>query len=72
METKKNEGFEVELNNLNRRNRVAVMVAFYGYTFISAIEELWEKFTEEQLKDVDIVCRNLIDIINRILKEKRK
>ncbi len=48
------------------------MVAFYGYTFISAIEELWEKFTEEQLKDVDIVCRNLIDIINRILKEKRK
>ncbi len=72
LETKKNEGFEVELNNLNRRNRVAVMVAFYGYTFISAIEELWEKFTEEQLKDVDIVCRNLIDIINRILKEKRK
>lgn len=72
LKTKKNEGFEVELINLNKSDRVAVMIAFYGYTFISAIEELWEKFTEEQLKDMDIVCRNLIGIINRILKEKRK
>ncbi len=72
LQVKKNEGFEVELNNLDKRDRVAVMIAFYGYTFITAIEELWEKFTEEQLKDMDIVCSNLITIINRILKEKRK
>lgn len=69
---KKNEGFEVELNDLDKRDRVALMIAFYGYTFITAIEELWKKFTEEQLKDVDIVCDNLMIIINRILKEKRK
>lgn len=72
LQVKKNEGFEVELNNLDKRDRVAVMIAFYGYTFITAIEELWEKFTEEQLKDMGIVCSNLITIINRILKEKRK
>lgn len=69
---KKNEGFEVNLNDLNKTDRVAVMIAFYGYTFVSSIEELWEKFTEEQLKDIDMVCDNLIRIINRILKEKRK
>ena len=72
LQVKKNEGFEVELNKLDKRDRVAVMIAFYGYTFITAIEELWEKFTEEQLKDMGIVCSNLITIINRILKEKRK
>lgn len=72
LDTKKNEGFEVNVGELSKSDRVAVMIAFYGYTFISAIEELWEKFTEEQLKDMDIVCNNLIDIINRILKEKVK
>lgn len=72
LKVKKREGFEVGLNDLNERDRVAVMIAFYGYTFISAIEELWEKLTEEQLKDVDMVCNNLIGIINRILREKRK
>lgn len=72
LKTKKNEGFEVGLNDLNKSDRVAVLIAFYGYTFISAIEELWEKFTEEQLKDMDLVSSYLISIINRILKEKRK
>lgn len=72
LEAKKDEGFEVKVGEISKSQRVAVMIAFYGYTFISAIEELWEKFTEEQLKDMDIVCRNLIDIINRILKEKVK
>lgn len=72
LKTKKNEGFEVELIDLDKSERVAVMIAFYGYTFISAIEELWGKLTEEQLKDVDMVCCTLIDIINKRLKEKRK
>lgn len=72
LDTKRNEGFEVKLDDVTKSDRVAVLIAYYGYTFISAIEELWEKFTEEQLKDIDIVCNNLIKIINRILKEKRK
>ena len=72
LNVKRDEGFEVKLNDLNKRDRVALLIAFYGYTFITAIEELWERFTEVQLKDMDTVCTNLIGIINRILKEKRK
>ena len=46
------------------------MVAYYGYIYIDAIEEVWQKFTEEQLKDVQIVVDNLICTINRILRER--
>lgn len=69
---KKEDGFEVNVGELSKSYRVATFVAFYGYTFVSAIEELWEKFTEEQLKDMRIVCDNLLSIINRILREKVK
>lgn len=72
LSVKRVEGFEVRLDDLDKRDRVAFMIAFYGYTFITAIEELWEKFNDEQLKDVNMVCDNLISIINRILREKRK
>ena len=72
LKTKKNEGFEVNVGEITKSDRVANMIAFYGYTFISAIEEMWEKFTEDQLKDIDIVCKNLIKIINRILRENIK
>ena len=65
------EGFSVDVGTLAKSDRVAVMIAFYGYTFIDSVEELWEKLTESQLKDIDMVCNNLIDIINRRLKEKR-
>lgn len=69
LQEKKNDGFTVKLDVSDKNARVAVMIAFYGYTFISAIEELWEKSTEEQLKDMDEVYNELISIINRILKE---
>jgi len=71
LNVKKSEGFEVNLDELTKSDRVAVMIAFYGYTFISAIEELWETFTEEQLKDMTRVCNKLIEIINRILYNKK-
>lgn len=66
----KQDGFEVAIDDLKKSDRVAVMVAFYGYTYIDAIEEIWHKFTEEQLKDMQIVVDNLIAIINRIIREK--
>ena len=47
------------------------MIAFYGYTFIDSIEELWKKLTENQLKDVDMVVSVLIQIINKKLKERK-
>lgn len=66
----KRAGFEVPIDDLKKSDRVAVMVAFYGYTFVDAIEELWSKFTESQLKDMQIVVDNMISIINRILRER--
>ncbi len=70
LKANKQDGFEVAVDDLKKSDRVAVMVAFYGYTYIEAIEEMWHKFTEEQLKDMQIVVDNMIAIINRIMKEK--
>lgn len=67
---KKQEGFEVNVGGLPKSDRVACMVAFYGYTFMEAVETLWGKLSEEQLKDIDIVCGSLKEIINRILQER--
>lgn len=71
LETKKTEGFEVKFSSFNQSEKVARMVAFYGYVFISSIEELWKKLTEEQLKDVELVADNLIRIINQKLEDRR-
>lgn len=68
---KKEDGFSVDVGTLKKSDRVAVMIAFYGYTFIDSLEELWEDFTQTQLKDIDKVCLNLMDIINRRLKGRR-
>ena len=69
---KKEEGFGVKYDSFDKSEKVARLIAFYGYIFISSIEELWEKFTEEQLKDIQIVTRNLIDIINEKLRQRQR
>lgn len=68
---KKEDGFSVDVGTLKKSDRVAVLIAFFGYTFIDSLEELWEDFTQSQLKDIDKVCVNLVDIINRRLKQRR-
>lgn len=72
LEQKRADGFSVDVGSLSKNDRAAQMIAFYGYTFIDSIEELWRKFTEDQLKDVDMVVDNLIIIINRKLRERRE
>ena len=54
-EEKKKEGFSVEVQSLNKSERVSRILAFYGYNFLDAVEELWEELTEQQLKQTDIV-----------------
>lgn len=68
---KKNAGFSGAALELEKKARVARMIAFYGYTFIDAIEELWKQLTEDQLKDVDTVVNKLIKIINQKLSERK-
>jgi len=69
LEQKRQEGFSVSLEEFKKRDRAARMIAYYGYIIIDAIEEIWERFTEEQLKSVDLVMDMLIVIINRKLRE---
>lgn len=71
LEQKKEDGFSVDFGDLDKNARAARMIAFYGYTFVDSIEQLWKDLTEEQLKDVDMVVRNLIAIINKKLKERK-
>ena len=52
--------------------RVAMMVANYGYVFVEAIEELWNQSTMEQLKDMDYVIKKMIEYINNSLQGKHK
>ena len=66
---KKESGYEVR--DIPNNARAARMIAFYGYTFMDSIEELWQKFTEYQLKDVDTVVDILVGIINRKLQERK-
>lgn len=70
-EKKSEEGFSsIDLETFKRSERVAIVVAFYGYTFIEALEQLWEDLEQSQLHDIDIVCDNLVEIINRILHDR--
>lgn len=71
LEKKKEEGFDVKYSSFSKSEKVARLVAFYGYIFISSIEELWRMLTKEQLKNVEFVANNLIAIINRKLKERQ-
>ena len=70
LDQKRENGFSVNVGKLSNNDRAAGMIAFYGYTFIDSIEELWKKLTETQLKDVDKVVDKLIRIINRKLKKR--
>ncbi|MBE5869865.1 MAG: hypothetical protein E7294_01185 [Lachnospiraceae bacterium] len=71
LEQKKQEGFSVTFDELDKKDRAARMIAFYGYTFVDAVEELWKLLTEEQLKNIDMVVSELIRIINEKLKENK-
>lgn len=71
LDKKKKDGFSVKVSDVEKNERAARMIAFYGYTFIDSIEELWKKLTESQLKDVDMVVSVLIQIINKKLKERK-
>lgn len=71
LEQKKQEGFLVMFDDLDKNDRAARMIAFYGYTFVDAVEELWRLLTEEQLNDIDMVVTELIRIINNKLRERK-
>lgn len=72
LKAKKNDGFEVRIDKFSNSERVARMVAFYGYTFLDSVEETWEELTEEKLKDIKQIIDEIIKIMNKKLDERRK
>lgn len=65
------EGFETDFKKLNKNEKVPIVIALYGYTFIESIEQLWDESTEDQLRDLSYLVNNLIRTINKKLKKLR-
>lgn len=66
--TKANEGFIIPKSKLEHNERVARMLVYYGYLFLEAVEELWEKRNESMLADID----KRVQLLREILREKLK
>lgn len=65
------EGYSVEVRDVDKKLRAARMIAFYGYTFIDSIEELWNELTEKELNNVKEVVKELIKKINERLENNK-
>lgn len=50
---KQKEGFNVPIEKLEKSERVARMLVYFGYLFLEAVEELWEKRNETLLADIN-------------------
>lgn len=61
-----NKLFQEHDSNVKDYNRIPKLLAFYGYVFLDAVEDVWGQLTEEQLKDIDAVLNKL----KKILREK--
>lgn len=68
---KKKQGFSVEVQKLEKSERVARMLAFYGYNFLDAVEDVWKELTEDQLKKADIVLSVLREKLKQRFQAKR-
>lgn len=67
---KLNQGYNVQVDKLEKSERVSRMLAYYGYNFLDAMEQLWEELTDEQLKDISLVLDRLTGILQRKFQRK--
>ncbi len=67
---KKSQGLSVKVMELKKEERVARMLAYYGYTFLDAVEQLWEELNEELLRKQDLVLDRLKGILKRKLQAR--
>ena len=65
-EKKEREGFIVPIEKLDKNMRVARLLVRYGYLYLEAVEELWEKRNDSILADID----SRIRILKAVLRDK--
>ena len=71
-EMQEKEGFEVKSSEFSSSERAARVIAFYGYTYIMAVEEVWDKANAEQRKNINMIVDKLIISINNKMNEARR
>lgn len=59
------------VEEMKEKSSSAKAIAFYGCIFMDSIDELWDKLTSDQLKDIDFLCRNLTSTIKDKLSQYR-
>jgi predicted methyltransferase len=69
-EIQRKDGFNVQINKLDKKERAARLLAYYGYTFLNSVEKTWEELTEEQLKDIEVVIKHLTANLNKTFRNK--
>lgn len=61
------DGFEVEISKLSNSTYAARMIAFYGYAYVLALEEVWNRSTEKQMEDVEYIVDEMkVEIIKKL------
>lgn len=70
LKEERNSKYEINIDEFNNTtDRVAIMLMFYGFTFIDAIEGVWDKATEEELNNKKYMVENLAKELNERLKK---
>ena len=60
----------IKSENLEKKERVARFLLYYGYTFMDSIEELWEKYVKNKSAELEHKVAILRDIINKKLGKR--
>lgn len=69
---KQEEGLVIQREKLEKNERVARMIAYYGYLFLEAVEELWEQHNKTKLEDIDKRVQLLKGILHDKMNNKKK
>lgn len=69
---KKEEGFTVSVEKIPEKKKSARMIAYYGYTFIDAVEEVWDEVNAGNLTKMQDIIDKLCECINKRLNDRKE
>ena len=61
-------GSSIDGEKIDKKERVARLILFYGYAFVDSIEELWEKYVKDKSDELEYK----VIILQKILKNRMK